>query len=305
MKLSVFVVTYNQEKYIAQCLDGILMQEVDFEYEVIVGDDRSTDGTRRICENYADKYTQIKLLPEQPNMGIAKNWKRVLLACTGEYVAMCEGDDYWIDSRKLQKQVDLLDDNKEVGYVFTKNLILTDDNKIHSKEGLFERVPSIMDIHTLTNLWLPSHTQTVCFRRSLLPNEYPQEMESSNYVCDVYLKYLVGSKCKIAYINEATAVYRLGGVTGTQRDLESYIKSRREQLLKLDKLTNHEFSYFLVKQWKIHDCELLTLNYLNNKKKLKATKYFLLKYVYCLIYRPHQKDKNLSFLKTYIKCIMK
>ena len=97
MKLSVFVVTYNQEKYIRQCLDSILMQEVYFDYEVVIGEDHGTDGTRAICEEYAEKYSQIRLLPLTKNMGISGNWRRVLLECKGEYIAMCEGDDYWLD----------------------------------------------------------------------------------------------------------------------------------------------------------------------------------------------------------------
>ena len=70
MKLSVFVVTYNQEKYIHQCLDSILMQEVDFDYEVVIGEDHGTDGTRVICEEYAEKYPQVRLLPLMKNLGV-------------------------------------------------------------------------------------------------------------------------------------------------------------------------------------------------------------------------------------------
>ncbi len=113
MKLSVFVVTYNQEKYIRQCLDSILMQEVDFDYEVVIGEDHGTDDTRAICEEYAEKYPKVRLLPLTENLGIVKNWKRVLSECTGEFVAMCEGDDYWMDPRKLQKQVSFLESHKE------------------------------------------------------------------------------------------------------------------------------------------------------------------------------------------------
>ena len=118
MKLSVFVVTYNQEKYIRQCLDSILMQEVDFDYEVVIGEDHGTDATRAICEEYAAKYPQVRLLPLIENLGVVKNWLRTISACKGEYVALCEGDDYWTDENKLKEQVRFLDSNKDYSLVY-------------------------------------------------------------------------------------------------------------------------------------------------------------------------------------------
>lgn len=306
MKLSVFVVTYNQEKYIRQCIDGILMQHVNFDYEVVIGDDCSTDSTRRICEEYANKYSQIKLLPLESNLGIARNWKRVLSACQGEYVAMCEGDDYWVDEEKLQAEVDLMDSDKEIGYVFTKNAVLTTTGEIVGKDAVFEHVPEKMDLHLLTRLWLPSHTQTVCFRRILFPSPYPVEMETADYVCDVYLKYLVASKCKIGFINKTTAVYRHGGVTGGQKNIEIYAKKRRCDLAKLDSLTNHEYSYFLIKYWRVHEYEQMTIFFLDRGKRLKATKYFILKVLYDILYNPPRPSTNarLNFIKHYIKYML-
>ena len=306
MKLSVFVVTYNQEKYIRQCLDSILMQKVDFDYEVVIGEDHSTDGTRSICEEYAAKHPQIRLLPLTENLGVAGNWKRVLLECKGKYVAMCEGDDYWIDDNKLQMEADLLDSDKEIGYVFTKNAILTEEGEILHRDAIFEQVPAKMDLHMLTKLWLPSHTQTICFRRNLLPEPYPEEMETSDYVCDIYLKYLVASKCKIGFINKTTAVYRLGGVTGNQRDMESYAKRRRSDLAKLDKLTNHEYSYFLINYWAAHEYEQMTTFFLAAGNKFKATKYFVLKILYDIIYNPPILGANirLNFINHYLKNMM-
>src|SRR5690349_4970838 len=98
MKINVIVTTYNHEKYIAQCLESILEQKGDFEIEVIVGDDCSTDGTRKIVEGFGARHPNIiSVLPKGENLGITKNLKRCLDACTGEYIAICEGDDYWTD----------------------------------------------------------------------------------------------------------------------------------------------------------------------------------------------------------------
>lgn len=120
MKLSVFVVTYNQERYIRQCLDSIVMQKVNFDYEVIVGDDCSTDGTGAICDEYADKYPQIRVYHHPHNLGLLKNWEFVMNKCQGEYIALIEGDDYWIDENKLQRQVNWLDAHSDYTLTFTR-----------------------------------------------------------------------------------------------------------------------------------------------------------------------------------------
>lgn len=113
-KVSVFMITYNHEKYIAEALDSILMQKTDFDFDIVIGEDCSTDATRRIVLEYSRKYPdKIKLLLHNVNVGFISNLMYVLEACTGKYVAMCEGDDYWTDPFKLQKQVDFLEANKE------------------------------------------------------------------------------------------------------------------------------------------------------------------------------------------------
>ena len=120
MKLSVFVVTYNQEQYIRQCLESIAMQKVNFDYEVVIGDDCSTDGTGAICDEFAAKYPQIKVYHHPQNLGLLKNWEFVMNKCKGEYIALIEGDDYWIDEHKLQRQVDWLDAHPDYTLTFTR-----------------------------------------------------------------------------------------------------------------------------------------------------------------------------------------
>ena len=127
MKLSVFVVTYNQEQYLRQCLDSIVMQKVNFDYGVIIGDDCSTDGTGAICDEFADRVKSqksrvksIEVYHHSKNMGLLKNWEFVMNKCQGEYIALIEGDDYWIDEHKLQRQVDWLDTHPEYTLTFTR-----------------------------------------------------------------------------------------------------------------------------------------------------------------------------------------
>lgn len=120
-KISVAVITYNQQKTIRQTLDSILAQKGDFDLEVAIGEDCSTDNTRAICEEYTVHHTPytIVLLPSQKNLGIMANFARVMQACTGDYVAICAGDDYWCDEYKLQKQLDYFKAHPEVGVVST------------------------------------------------------------------------------------------------------------------------------------------------------------------------------------------
>mgnify|MGYP001248218371 CR=1 FL=1 len=119
--VSVHMITYNHEKYIAQAIEGVLMQKTNFLFELVIGEDCSTDSTRVICKEYADRYPNIiKLLPDAgKNLGMMENAIRTTMACTGKYIALCEGDDYWTDPYKLQKQVDFLEAHNDYGLTNT------------------------------------------------------------------------------------------------------------------------------------------------------------------------------------------
>jgi len=112
--ISVCMVTYNHAKYIAQAIEGVLAQEADFGVRLVIGDDASTDTTREAVKEYAQKFPdKITLLTTDKNMGGHRNYLRTLAACEGRYVAVCEGDDYWTDKRKLAKQVAFLEANED------------------------------------------------------------------------------------------------------------------------------------------------------------------------------------------------
>ena len=97
----------NQENFINDCIEGALNQIVDFDYEIIIGDDCSIDKTSEICKNYAQNYPNIiKYYRRDQNLGLSGNWVATLKNCSGNYVALCEGDDYWTNPNKLQLQVD-------------------------------------------------------------------------------------------------------------------------------------------------------------------------------------------------------
>lgn len=127
-KISVVVITYNQEDTIRQTLDSILMQKGDFDLEVVVGEDHGIDNTRAICETYGN---QIRLLPDEPNMGIMANVARVMSAAMGDYIGLIAGDDYWCDEYKLAKQLTYMEEHPKCGACFTDGFrLLVKQNKI-------------------------------------------------------------------------------------------------------------------------------------------------------------------------------
>src|ERR1019366_1015566 len=114
LKVGVLMITYNHEKFIAQALESVLMQKADFPFELVIGDDCSTDGTREIVREYSQKYPEIiRAHLRERNIGAKENFRQVFLASRGRYLALLEGDDYWTDSRKLQLLADVLDAHPE------------------------------------------------------------------------------------------------------------------------------------------------------------------------------------------------
>jgi glycosyltransferase involved in cell wall biosynthesis len=146
-KVSVCVVTYNHEKYIRQCLQSIVDQKTDFDFEVIVGDDCSTDGTRAIVKEFASKYPDIvKPIFHEKNIGACRNYLCVHKSARGEYIAHVDGDDYWY-ADKLQSQINFMECNKNCSAVYTNAWVVTDSGKII---GVFSSgVKSFFDISYL------------------------------------------------------------------------------------------------------------------------------------------------------------
>ena len=149
-KISVAVITYNQESTIRQTLDSILMQKGDFDLELIIGEDCSTDNTLAICKEYAMQYPdKVVLLSGPKNLGITANYFRALQACRGEYIGDIAGDDYYCDDHALEKQLHYLQNHPEVGllgangyrlYVKRNEMVLGENelvNKLDAKDFFF------------------------------------------------------------------------------------------------------------------------------------------------------------------------
>jgi glycosyltransferase involved in cell wall biosynthesis len=126
LMVSVDMITYKHEAYIAQAIEGVLMQETNFEYDLIIADDCSPDKTEEIVKNIIATHPKghiIKYFRHEKNIGMNQNGLFAVQQCKGKYIAICEGDDYWTDPLKLQKQVDFLEANLAYGLVFTNATI--------------------------------------------------------------------------------------------------------------------------------------------------------------------------------------
>ncbi|MGL2966846.1 glycosyltransferase [Flavobacterium sp. XGLA_31] len=224
-KVSCHVITYNQKNYIAQCIEGILMQQVNFSFEIIIGDDNSTDGTRDILQKYAEKFPEIiKLnLRQVRGTGIPgkENFVTTLAMCTGEYISLCDGDDYWTDPLKLQKQVDFLEKNSDYVLCFHQVNILQPNGSIH--EDFITIVPD--EHETFKDLALSGnyiHTPSVVFRNIIQP--LPFEFEYAP-IGDYFIYMILAQHGKLKYLKETMAVYRYGvGVYSGAKTLQN-IKS--------------------------------------------------------------------------------
>lgn len=205
--VSVCMITYNQALYIRQAIDGVLMQKTNFPFELIISDDCSADETRDICRHYQLLYPEkIKLLFPEKNLGISANFYTTLFSARAKYIAFCEGDDYWIDPDKLQKQVDYLDAHPHTGCVYTDfNLFLQKSGQM--KESLFHTCPEYFPKHkdlvsfVCTPLYLAPCTWML--RRELLVKP---SFDSVDATFVLFAHFL--SSTEIDFMPDTTAVYR-------------------------------------------------------------------------------------------------
>ena len=118
--VSARMITYNHAPYIARAIEGVLQQKTNFPFELVIGEDCSTDGTREIVFEYQKKYPDIiRVITSDSNVGSKKNGHRTSQACRGKYIAYCEGDDCWHHPGKLQKQVDYMESHPACGLVYS------------------------------------------------------------------------------------------------------------------------------------------------------------------------------------------
>jgi glycosyltransferase involved in cell wall biosynthesis len=248
--VSVCMICYNQEKYIRQAIEGIIRQKCTFLFELVIGEDSSTDTTREICKEYSEKYSDIiRLFLTEKNIGGNENFIRTLEKCNGKYIAVCEGDDYWTDCHKLEKQVALLEENTRITACFTNALIMNELDMTQNIyiDGLPEGVITRDRIFGRGGALYP--TASILFRKScLMLNVFKEIKELAG---DTLLIMTLAMKGEIYYYNIVTCVYRVwsGGIySSTRNDFQKIITRKKLSVKGFTKLINmapRQFKGFL------------------------------------------------------------
>jgi len=201
LKLSALIITYNQAEYISQAIDGILMQETNFEFELIIANDCSPDNTDEIIRNYIDTHPKascIKYFRHPKNIGMMHNFAFALKECKGEYIAICEGDDYWTDPQKLQKQVDVMEQNPDVVITYHDACKVDANRNIIEKGMLSENRKRDFSADELkTGIWVLM--QSMCVRNVI--KEYPKSFYKV-YNGDTFYTSLIGNYGRGMYIHD-------------------------------------------------------------------------------------------------------
>ena len=210
--LSVCMITYNQAKYISGALDSVLMQDTDFDFEVVIGDDCSYDGTAEIISEYARKYPHIiRHYVHQRNLGppdlpAKNNFIFTFNACQGDYIAILEGDDYWTDRKKLQLQVDFLKQNPEYTLTCHNVNILYEGDEQYIIESTSYDIEKTIGLREILSKGSQAATCTLLMQNKIFddfPDWFYQARNS-----DVPLQILYTSKGPMKYFSRTMATYR-------------------------------------------------------------------------------------------------
>ena len=282
--VSVCCVTYNHVGFIRDAIDSFLMQKTDFNYEICLGEDASNDGTREICEEYAEKYPDKMRLFLRSRDDVIKingtatgryNFIETLKECKGKYIAICEGDDYWTDPYKLQKQVDFLEANEGYSLCFHRFFIIDEESKSLSP-FIRKQSSTIVDF---AQMRIPIQPLTTMFRNELkpiIPADYILRMTGANFL---FLRLAEIGKFK--YMKDPMAVYRIhsGGIWSGKNRLE-------KQKMAMDNIV----------------CMIDYINHRKSIRKILISQYFK-KVLITMLYSIYQKD--VYSIKIMIKKIFK
>lgn len=218
--VSVVIATYNHEKYIQQAIEGVLKQKTNFRIEILINDDFSTDNTTSLIRAHEVNYPNLFVVFYQKENLYSKGvkpWFDILFpASRGKYIALCEGDDYWTDPYKLQKQVDLLETNPHLSGTYTDTLVLRENQLSPWRESL-KPITTIKDV---ISLWAPFHTSSFLYRSSCFTLNDPH-LFSGISSGDMLLFTLIAATGDLAKVDCQPTVYRKheGGITNHTSNL--------------------------------------------------------------------------------------
>jgi glycosyltransferase involved in cell wall biosynthesis len=212
-KVSVAMIAYNHERFVAQSIESVLAQRTDFDFEIVFGEDCSTDGTRAIVERIATAHMdRIRLLLPPKNLGMNRNLAATIEACRGQYIALLEGDDFWIDPEKLQRQAEFLDAHPECAICFTRAKVVDEENQPIDTRSVIREVKPVYSLEDYLSRVFQPRTCTVMFRRRLFAG-FPDWFFRLP-VGDFPLHVLNAERGTFGFLDRFTAAYRIhaGGV---------------------------------------------------------------------------------------------
>lgn len=286
--VSVIMITYKHEQFIAKAIEGVLMQKCDFEVELIIADDCSPDKTEekvfQIIKNHP-KNSWIKYTKHKTNKGMISNFNWALNQCKGKYIALCEGDDYWTDPLKLQKQVDFLEANEEYSACGHTAKVL------YENTGREELYPDITENKTCTyqhtiEKWIMT-TASIVFRNNIEVFDIMEKIYSYRNIIsgDQILLATLGHIGDILIMHEAMSVYRKhdGGISNWGDPKEIW-KDHIYMFKIFKKIFNSKFNYVLNYRILIRYCNI-SINELKHKRYFSYLKYTI---------------KGFTFIRTWI-----
>lgn len=261
IRVSVIIATYNQERYIAKAIESVICQKCDFEYEVLIGDDASNDGTGEIVRKYADENPElISGIVRNKNLGPTKNFMDLFSRAKGEYIALLEGDDYWTDDKKLNKQVCFLDSHPEYVASFGR-CIIVDENGCRdgTREKYMTWIPGgEYTVRDVNEFLIPGQTATVMYRKAAIVEllgdiKRDRRIMPRVPVLDFFLILGILSKGKIYTLQDELAAYRYvmakdSGSWSSKNDFFSFrnvifFLYRLKEMERIGKLLGMELDY--------------------------------------------------------------
>lgn len=251
--VSIIVPTYNHEKYIRQALDSILMQEVTFPYEILIGDDSSTDSTPSILKCYHAKYPDIiRLTLHHINIGATQNAYQLLTSAKGKYLATLEGDDFWTDPCKLQKQIDFLEQHLEyIGCTHNFTLVNEEGQPLRTQCLSWVKQKECFTINDFDGITMPGQPSTFV-RRNIFLNpihDYSICYKAHSMIADRTLMLIYLCQGDFYCIPSVLSAYRVGTIgkapnlTNTIYSFStSHTKNDFDMLINLEQYAFSEFS---------------------------------------------------------------
>ena len=297
--VSICCITYNHQAYIKDALNGFKNQKTDFPVEIIISDDNSTDGTQAIIVSQISQYNDsILFLSHDQNLRAVRNFILTIQACNGKYIALCEGDDYWIDPYKLQKQVDFLEAHPnctscfhDVNYQYENGEIKPSPYKNSVEKDIY----SIEDL-LVKDVW--TKTCSCMFVNGLI-NQRLNLLDDLS-IGDWPLFVLLAEKGDIGYIHEVMGVYRvhsdsLFSTIGLEKQLLAILDSR----IKVNRYLNFKYKNLLMPEIYKYSYQLANYYFSQGEKK-KARIY----YRRCIrLQQYHQKHSRYELCKKYFQAI--